>query len=644
MSAPPPTLLALAGANPQPLVAHLLDWARRTGRTHPQRSELGTHQPQAVHHLVLAVPLQWVEPTWQALTAASWLAPPTAQAAAPAAIEANEATLREGLHRTVHGQWSITWLVGNPLIRLTQVACQASEVWLAGEHTQAGELAKPIARLCLKGAFLVNTPGADALPASVWQAWQQAGFDRDGLVTTAAAAADPAVAPTAASTHGLSGGMACYAPRWPVPRPTGVEPSEGRHAVVIGAGLAGAALCASLTRRGWQVDLLDQHAGPAEGASALPVGMLSEHVTAQETMLSELSRIGMAWHWAQLQALVPVGAGWQPSQVTNLHRPTTLPAALVRPAALVQAWLDQAQATGLLRTHWHAHVERLHPVDPSGHPFSPATDATVPVSLPLWQVLDSHGQVLAQAPHVVVASAFGSATLLGPLVATRGQPLAQSDPPPALPLRPVKGQMSFGPLTGAPLADHPLRDHGVYVPCYEDRQHPTAQRLWAMGSTYTRGMNDSRVTTPDHERNADSLQAMLPQGHALMAQQLAQGALMGWAQVRCASQDRLPLAGAVPAPVPLHPNAQLHTLARWPGLWTLTALGSRGLTLSLLGAELVVARMLGEPWPLTRHQADALDPARFVLKAARAGRASPPAPPGAPSHPNPRHALPQGLP
>lgn len=632
--APPPTLLVLAGANPQPLVAHLLDWAHRS--TPPLAAEPGLPSladvhparhtaTQPTHHVVIAVPVDWAPSTWQALATAGCVSPATQPAhpapapepsPAPATAVLASTTVAgrglppHGLHRSTHGTWSITWAIGEPQQMLPLVACHASEVWLSPEYPTMGErLAKPIARLCLAKAPWVTPPDADTLSPDVWQAWRQAGFERDA----------PGTAPPP------GGCMAHYLPRWPLPRPTGVVVGADAHAVVIGAGLAGAALCASLTRRGWRVDLLDQHAGPAEGASALPVGMLSEHVTAQDTMLSELSRMGLPWHWEQLQALVPVGAGWQPTQVANLQHGHALPAALVRPAALVQAWLAQAQATGLLRTHWRARVDRLQPAEPvdasGGRAIGPTSAGPSAESPAPWQVLDSDGNVLAQAPHVVVASAYGSAALLGPLMASRDAPSIQSGPPRALPLRPVKGQMSYGQLSGEPLAPHPLRSHGVYVPCYEDLQHPGPKRLWAMGSTYTRGVNDDQVNTPDHDRNATSLGAMLPLAQALMQQQQAQGQLKGWAQVRCASQDRLPLAGAVPSPAPLHPNAQLHTLARWPGLWTLTALGSRGLTLSGLGAELVVARMLGEPWPLTRQQADALDPARFALKASRTARA-----------------------
>jgi tRNA 5-methylaminomethyl-2-thiouridine biosynthesis bifunctional protein len=47
------------------------------------------------------------------------------------------------------------------------------------------------------------------------------------------------------------------------------------------------------------------------------------------------------------------------------------------------------------------------------------------------------------------------------------------------------------------------------------------------------------------------------------------------------------------------------------------ALGSRGLTTAALGGELIAAQICGAPWPLEADLADAIDPARFVLRTSR---------------------------
>ena len=48
-----------------------------------------------------------------------------------------------------------------------------------------------------------------------------------------------------------------------------------------------------------------------------------------------------------------------------------------------------------------------------------------------------------------------------------------------------------------------------------------------------------------------------------------------------------------------------------------TALGSRGITWSALGAQVLAAQVSGGPAPLSERLLDALDPARFVSRLAR---------------------------
>lgn len=376
---------------------------------------------------------------------------------------------------------------------------------------------------------------------------------------------------------------------------------------MIGAGLGGAACAVNLVRRGWQVTLLDAGQGPAQGASALPVGMLSPHVTRAPTPLSRLCALGVADARAELERQLVPGHGWQPTEVDNLgHDPGRWPAALVRPSALVKAWLCEAAKSGRLASIWGAPVARLARTAQGD-----------------WQVQSSDGQALAQAPVAVVAAAYGSRTLLeaGPW----------SDPA-TLPLRPVKGQLSLASLNGAALAPRPMRHNGVFVPAYEDEglAPDWPRRIWAMGSTYDRGRDDAVVEQAAHERNADSLAQM----HAGAAEQLrianGDGQLLGWAQVRCASQDRLPMVGAVPDLAALaecfgaagarRSRLPLTAVPRWPGLFMLAALGSRGLTLAHWCGAWLASQMSGEASPLPEDQRDlerAIDPARFAWKAGR---------------------------
>ncbi|MDM7942998.1 MAG: FAD-dependent oxidoreductase [Hydrogenophaga sp.] len=388
-------------------------------------------------------------------------------------------------------------------------------------------------------------------------------------------------------------------------------PDARRHALVIGAGLAGAAVTSALARRGWRVTLLDAAGGPAQGASGLPVGMLSPHITRAPTPLSRLSQLGVTHTLAELQRLVPQGSGWQVCEVDNLgHDPGRWPAALVRPAALVEAWLQEAQGLGALTPRWNTTVHHLRRT---------ASDDS-PGELH-WQALDAGGQCVAEAPVVVVAAALGSLALLtghdGPLS------------PEALPLNPVKGQLSLGAREGPALADRPQRNEGVFVPHYQDEGLPPnwPRAIWAMGSTFERGVNNTLVTGDAHERNARSLQSIAPAAAARLRNTLEQARLLGWAQVRCASLDRLPLVGAAPRLEALHAGAPaggarrqrvaMADVPRWPGLHLLCAMGSRGITLAAWCADQLALQIDGEVTLAEPVLLAHLDPARFVVKAVR---------------------------
>ena len=69
--------------------------------------------------------------------------------------------------------------------------------------------------------------------------------------------------------------------------------SATRHCLVVGAGVAGAAIARALADKGWQVDVADQAHAPAAGASAVPIGVLSCHVSVDDNPLSKLTREGL---------------------------------------------------------------------------------------------------------------------------------------------------------------------------------------------------------------------------------------------------------------------------------------------------------------------------------------------------------------
>lgn len=421
-----------------------------------------------------------------------------------------------------------------------------------------------------------------------------------------------------------------FDPAWTVKRRLPAAPhidAPGRCAV-IGAGLAGAAVAASLARRGWQVTVLDAAEQSAAGASGAPAGLLAPHVSPDDALLSRLTRAGVRATWQQLEDLLgrervgasetvdtsaasdSVGAdpasnaseatpnaSWCASGV--LERRTAadlrLPASwsadgpneswVATPAQLRAADLPD-DTTAL----WHARAGWVRPgrlvsawLSQPGIAFQGNSRvATLERQDGIWTLRDAQGQTLAQAERVVVAAGFNSATWA-----------------PTLPLQPVRGQLSWGRIDDPQkLPAVPINGDGHLIP-----QVPDADgAIWLTGATFDRDSADATPNAADIEANRERLARLHPLAADALAPAFAQGQVKSWAGVRCASGDRRPLVG------PLDP----HDPAAWPDVWLCSAMGSRGLSFAALCAELLAARWHGEPLPLPGKLAHALDTLRLI--------------------------------
>ncbi|WP_367850054.1 tRNA (5-methylaminomethyl-2-thiouridine)(34)-methyltransferase MnmD [Rhodoferax sp. WC2427] len=454
--------------------------------------------------------------------------------------------LTPGFHRLVFegGQVALTLCIGDAQAMLREMAFEADSVYLDGFSPQRNpniwslHTLKAVARRCRRGTRVAT--------------WTIARAVRDGLAQCGfAVQKTPGVPPKRDNLQGY------YNPGWEPRKPPTTPPMAPSHCIVIGAGLAGAAVAASLVRRGWRVTVLDAAQAPAAGASGLPGGLLAPLVSQDDNLASRLSRSGVRSTLQQAQALLQIDQDWQPSGVQEWRADAEplwhVHAGWIRPARLVQAWLDHPHTT------WQggAQVDRLQ-ATPGG-----------------WQVLDAQGRVLAQAPLVVVAAALASRAVTG------------AD----LPLQAIRGQVSMGLRGTEALPPYPANGHGSFLP-----DLPTPQgRTWVMGASYERDNAVASTTAADHQANWERLQVLLPDAASALQSQFEKGTVQAWAGVRCAAPDRLPMVGPLA-----------------PGLWASTAMGSRGLSFAHLCAELLAAQLHGEPWPVEKKAAAALDVRRYL--------------------------------
>jgi tRNA 5-methylaminomethyl-2-thiouridine biosynthesis bifunctional protein len=364
------------------------------------------------------------------------------------------------------------------------------------------------------------------------------------------------------------------------------------NTIVIGAGLAGAAVAHALAERGCSVTVLDAQpaAESASPSGGLPVALTAPHHsqdTKAPSAISQLSQLGLAATLQSARSLLMEGQDWQPCGA--LQRAGKLgpqakwfaDAAWIKPAALVAAWLAHPRIT-LLSQAQVAQLQRS-----TGNPM-------------LWQAVDASGALLAEAAAVVLANAYGTQSLLAGLQHADGSPLLPTfalAKAAAGPLHPVAGQVVYGPWTPAWQALWPsllpelqslspalkatpcaINGNGHFIPAIPWQ----GGHIWLSGSTYEHDApHNPQVTPQGIAANLQRLGQLIPAAAGILTAQHQAGWVQGWAGTRCTTRDRLPLVGELSA-------------AHAPGLYACTAMGSRGLSFAAVCAQHLAANMVGQ--------------------------------------------------
>jgi tRNA 5-methylaminomethyl-2-thiouridine biosynthesis bifunctional protein len=443
--------------------------------------------------------------------------------------------------------------------------------------------ARPLARIAAAGAQL-EAVGLDSEQRTALQAQ---GFVFDG---------DHAV-------------FASRKPRLPVPQ------IPERRATVVGAGLAGSAACASLCARGWQVTLVERHPAPAMDASGNLAGIFMPLLSRDDNIPTRLTRAAYLYAlgaWRQLGGIGEAieGRACGVLQLARDARHAEVSRAIARDIPYppdFARWLERAEAEALLGLPapdggW------LFPQGGWARPGSVceamlqscgdklvrrfgAGSITLERADEEWLARGEDGSLVAQAPTVVLANGAGARSL------------AQSK---ELPLAALRGQVSHLASDSVPAL--PL------VLCREAYLTPAAGGITCAGATYELD-EDPQLRLSSHEENIERLRGLVSDPLA------AQGApLAGRVGFRCVAPDRLPLVGRLPDFAAAGATERLRDVPRHPGLHALLGYASRGLIWAPIAAELLAAQLEGEPLPLETALVDALDPARFVLRARRAPR------------------------
>ncbi len=377
-----------------------------------------------------------------------------------------------------------------------------------------------------------------------------------------------------------------------------------RAVVVVGAGIAGASIAATLARRGWAVKMIGSpatHVGHT-AAALTPVMARDDNVRARLTRAGALRARA---HWMNLGPDVvrctgtlqldrPGGRGGDAGQtVRDLGFPPDWLRAVDRSEACALAGLSPARGGMYISGGLLVRPDKLV-ATLTATPGISLIDAMVhrvESSGTGWRVLDAGGAVLAEAAYIVVAAAHASAGILEASDMLADVPLLAS-------MHRLAGEISLLPAHLLPKGPECVIGGEGYV-------LPAVEGHIAVGSTYAHGASQSSVSLAGQQTNIQKMLGLLdevahPRLHpALVAETSdsyagpANAPYPGWAGWRAVVPGRLPVIGE---------------LVSNPGIWVATAYASRGLTWSALAADMIAGGLAGEPDVLDRDLAALIAP------------------------------------
>ncbi|HYC34948.1 MAG TPA: bifunctional tRNA (5-methylaminomethyl-2-thiouridine)(34)-methyltransferase MnmD/FAD-dependent 5-carboxymethylaminomethyl-2-thiouridine(34) oxidoreductase MnmC [Usitatibacter sp.] len=362
-----------------------------------------------------------------------------------------------------------------------------------------------------------------------------------------------------------------------------------RHAIVVGAGLAGILVAERLAARDWQVDLVDarpERSVPAVGL-VRPVANLRDAVNAQASRAAFLYALqhfralqhdGFHLQWDRCGVLqlaadhdeerrfeAIVASQGHPAEFLR-HVDATLAAEIAGRAVRGGGWWFP---TGAWVSPGSLGIASLARAGRAVRRLTGRAVDRLEREGGAWRALDAEGRVIAESPTVVLANAADAKRVL---------------PEARLSLSAVRGQVTYLPAA-------PGRSLGVivsgtgYVAPLEGGGH-------VIGASYQHDDSDASVRASDHRENLARAESMLP-GFTEGVHPIS---LEGWTGFRATVPDRLPIFGASAV-------EDVHVAA---------GLGSRGLLWAPLGAELLASHLSDEPLPLGRDLAGAISPKRFL--------------------------------
>lgn len=404
-----------------------------------------------------------------------------------------------------------------------------------------------------------------------------------------------------------------------------------KHIAIIGAGIAGCTTAYALARRGIKVTVIDQH-GIATEASGNPQGAMYAKLAAGESTHSDIYVQGYLQSLRWLHQQLEPGDGWDNCGLIQL---ASTEKEAIRQQKFIESTHYPKQLLHSLTSEEASKISGL--TMNNGGLFFPEAGWVSPLRLcqqllkhPLiqlqtksisklthqdntWQLVNNDCTEKNKTDgentysHVVIACANKSQALL---------------PNCYLPTKSIRGQLTY-------LKEDKDRQKTINlktVLCGKGYIAPAENGQYCLGASYNIKDDETQIRLNDQQKNFDYLEDFGEEFQALhqILKQQESVLLPGRTGFRCTTPDYLPMTG------PLIDDEAFDTdftairknLARYPrqetkfhsGLYLNIGHGSRGLTSAPLCAELIAAYICEENFPVAKDHAEALLPARFLIR------------------------------
>jgi len=403
---------------------------------------------------------------------------------------------------------------------------------------------------------------------------------------------------------------------YPVPWTIDNNPAiTEKRALIIGGGLAGCHTARALAERGWQVNILERHASLAQEGSGNPQGVLYAKLSPMEEMQAAFNLASLQYAldfyrplWKRIGDDCGVLQLAYKKSEAELHHQLQDKFAHANELVQFVGATRASELAGISLTQsglFFPHAGWINPRKLCAHLVDhPNIQVTYDFAVAKlnktqngWQII-SNNHDIKNAPAVIITNAKDALDF----------EIAQH-----LPIKSIRGQVSFIP-------EDKTKTSLKTVVCAEGYISPVQDGVFCTGATFNLKDTDTTARPQDHQTNLDNLHEHTP-GFSVNA---SADQLEGRVAFRCSFPDYLPTVGAMPVVdqlaedfAPLRKNARAGITATgsyWPGLYINIGHGSRGLAYTPICAELLASQMNQEPLPVPRELANALNPARFVIR------------------------------